>query len=356
MWNAYEDKELVDIVRISINLTWNQIALELAKRLPETTKTGKQCRERYRNYLNPILEEKIWTKSERILFLLLHCKYGNHWGNIAKYYFGRSDISIKNLFYCYFRRTLKKIRDGIMPLKVLQKSRKVLETYHVLDLIELKYLPTLRSLNGKQPGKKHEKVILQHISENNFDEKKVKKMKSNLIHDFKTKGSKEEFPIIIKLDIDDLNFNSSKIGELESIIKDQSFGELSKYIRVETVNILGHKPQPLTSDPIANPLMDPFVGNASCALPCIPRIPAPFYTNCMLNTPGLHQFHQMKEYLPISIQSHATMYNPIFAPSFSYTNYLQNQQYIENDYFNKLMFNYGGNNETGNMGTNNRKF
>jgi len=57
---------------------------------------GKQCRERWHNHLNPAINKNPWTNDENLLLFILHQHFGNKWAEIARYFNGRSDNSIKN--------------------------------------------------------------------------------------------------------------------------------------------------------------------------------------------------------------------------------------------------------------------
>lgn len=59
-------------------------------------KTGKQCRERYKNYLSPELDRGPWTASEDAL-LEEHVKsYGCRWSFMTRFFPRRSSVSLKN--------------------------------------------------------------------------------------------------------------------------------------------------------------------------------------------------------------------------------------------------------------------
>ncbi len=51
---------------------------------------------RWHNHLNPLINKNPWTNEENLRLFILHQHFGNKWAEIAKYFNGRSDNSIKN--------------------------------------------------------------------------------------------------------------------------------------------------------------------------------------------------------------------------------------------------------------------
>ncbi|CAF0942426.1 unnamed protein product [Rotaria sp. Silwood1] len=89
-WTDEEDKKVIELVRDYGARQWSLIAKELKGRV------GKQCRERWHNHLNPAINKNPWTNDENLLLFILHQHFGNKWAEIARYFNGRSDNSIKN--------------------------------------------------------------------------------------------------------------------------------------------------------------------------------------------------------------------------------------------------------------------
>jgi len=82
--------------------SWSIIAIEFCKRL-KLERTGKQCRERYANHLQPGVKKGGWTKEEDDLILSLQGELGNQWAKMMEFLPGRSDNSIKNRFWSFHR-------------------------------------------------------------------------------------------------------------------------------------------------------------------------------------------------------------------------------------------------------------
>ncbi|GFH08051.1 uncharacterized protein HaLaN_02951 [Haematococcus lacustris] len=101
----------INAVPASHPLNW----AEIAKLIPE--RTGKQCREKYKNDLRPEISKAAWIPSEEFILARAHSEVGNQWAEIAKFLPGRSENSIKN----HWNATLRS--------KAEAKSRTLLWTY-----------------------------------------------------------------------------------------------------------------------------------------------------------------------------------------------------------------------------------
>ncbi|KAK8880689.1 hypothetical protein M9Y10_003374 [Tritrichomonas musculus] len=90
-----EDIQLSKIISIHGPRKWDKIALFLPGR------TGRQCRDRFQNYLKPSLSNGPWTREEDKLLEQKVSEIGNHWNKIAMYFKGRSSNNVKNRYYTY---------------------------------------------------------------------------------------------------------------------------------------------------------------------------------------------------------------------------------------------------------------
>ncbi|CAG9323021.1 unnamed protein product [Blepharisma stoltei] len=97
IWSEKEDAKLIELVESSIT-KWGNIANLINNEIHKGLKirTGKHCKERWNNHLNPEIRRGNWTDEEDVRLLELHKELGNKWSNIAKQVGGRTECSVKN--------------------------------------------------------------------------------------------------------------------------------------------------------------------------------------------------------------------------------------------------------------------
>ena len=97
-----EDRIIFDQVSLHGEKDWVKIAQSLPSR------SSRQIRERWKNYLSPSLKHDPWSLEEDELLRRLIIQYGQQWSKIAAHFPGRTDVIIKNR-WCLLKRRTKRI-------------------------------------------------------------------------------------------------------------------------------------------------------------------------------------------------------------------------------------------------------
>jgi hypothetical protein len=97
-WTRAEDEIIISYVQKNGTKKWQKLCALLPGRI------GKQCRERWRNHLDPGLNHSQWTEEEDERLIDLHRLYGNAWVKIALLMQTRSDNDVKNRWNSTLRK------------------------------------------------------------------------------------------------------------------------------------------------------------------------------------------------------------------------------------------------------------
>ena len=107
-WSEEEDKSIKSLVNKYGTSNWTLISNEMGQ-----NRSGKQCRERWYNQLNPNVKKNNWTDEEENILFTKHMQLGNKWSDIASFLPGRTLNDIKNHFYSKLRKFIRKILKQI---------------------------------------------------------------------------------------------------------------------------------------------------------------------------------------------------------------------------------------------------
>lgn len=102
-FSVEEDATLTKLVeRYGSKNNWNLISKLM------TTRTNRQCQERWNNFLAPEIKKSSWTNEEDNILKEKYLEIGPKWSKISLLLPGRKAIDIKNRFNCHIKKIIKK--------------------------------------------------------------------------------------------------------------------------------------------------------------------------------------------------------------------------------------------------------
>ncbi|OHT15906.1 hypothetical protein TRFO_42201 [Tritrichomonas foetus] len=111
MFSQEEDQILADVVGSQGPKNWKRIASNLPGR------NGRQCRDRWYNYLSPDVDFIPWTTADDKILVDKVNECGTHWSMIHACFPKRSVNNIKNRWHSFLKNYVGKDNDGFFYLK-----------------------------------------------------------------------------------------------------------------------------------------------------------------------------------------------------------------------------------------------
>ena len=103
-----EDERLRQLVSVYGTNSWSTIASLMGNR------NHRQCRERWKNYVDPSLKNEPWTYEEDHLLVEKYAELGPKWNKISKFFSSRSDNSIRNRWQLIIRQWERQNRQKMI--------------------------------------------------------------------------------------------------------------------------------------------------------------------------------------------------------------------------------------------------
>jgi hypothetical protein len=113
-FSPQEDEALVRLITANGTTNWGQIA-----RCLDAGFTPRQCRERWKNYLDPRLAHTEWTEEEDRRLIAEYNQMGPRWIPLSRLFSGRSGNAVRNRVFVLLRKKAHEPKERVFPIPIL---------------------------------------------------------------------------------------------------------------------------------------------------------------------------------------------------------------------------------------------
>eukprot|EP01022_Parablepharisma_sp_SALTPOND_P012415 TRINITY_DN1593_c0_g1_i2.p1 TRINITY_DN1593_c0_g1~~TRINITY_DN1593_c0_g1_i2.p1 ORF type:complete len:549 (-),score=29.25 TRINITY_DN1593_c0_g1_i2:1193-2839(-) len=183
-WTKEKDNYLRSLIETYGDSDWHIVAECMSNKFKDFPITSKDCRNRFKIYLDTSGGKQSWSDRERYLLLVAHQKYKNRWSDVARMLHKQSSNLIKNRFYTLFRKIRNRIKNNDLATT---SPLDLLEIYYILSLVE-QYHATL----PEKPSPEYTDKNYAHKLVQQMDKAKVAEYKAKVLELHKGEGTMAE--------------------------------------------------------------------------------------------------------------------------------------------------------------------
>ena len=172
-WMAEEDDKLRELIEKYGTAIWSRIASKL------TNRTGKQCKERWYNVLNPSDENREWLFEEDWLLFLYQRLHRSNWSQITKHFQNRNENVLKTHWNSTMKKKIGAYRQRLQEAIYLMKNDQV-KFEEEFPEPQFNIIKEILDQNGIQQNQSVDKLFsIDQKIEEPFEKKKFRNEKIN---------------------------------------------------------------------------------------------------------------------------------------------------------------------------------